>query len=202
MAETRDARVSHSGRSSRAAALISVLVMVPLLACSCSKDHDEPTPPMTDTGAKPVDACRLVGNDLLDKLVGPSTMTREKDVEYVIDCRWEPKDRPSSAAKNPTGLLQISTYTQMKQVEGTPKYNDAKIFYNAPKGQGACKRLKTSADESCWQGGDSEVNVAIRKGYTAVSISYSGLRALVQGEKMQSKTAAMLAAEVLNNLAI
>lgn len=190
------------GARSPFSALAGVIVTFAVLAAGCSGegDGDSHSPPMADTGAKLPDACRLLDGDMVDRLVGPSTMAREKNDEEHADCRWESKGDPSPDAGTPSGLLQVGAYTQSKQVQGGQKYNDARIAYKAAQLQRPCTPLRMSADEACWQRDDSGVHVAVRKGYTTVTVRYTAAHSPALDESKKEKTAAALATEVLDHL--
>jgi hypothetical protein len=156
---------------------------------------------MSDTGAKLPDPCRLVDDDLVTQLVGPSAMTREKDGKENSDCRWESKADPAPSDKTLSGLLQIGTFTQLRQVEGGQRFNDAKIAYRAAQLQKPCAPLEVaSADEACWQQDESGLRAAVRKGYTTVTISYTAAHSPALKEPKKEETAGRLATEILDHL--
>jgi hypothetical protein len=190
----------RSGRPSLGVLPSALVVSVLLLAaCSGGKDRGSRTPPMLDTGAKPPDPCRLVGGEVVDRLVGPSTVVREKGGEN-LDCRWESRNDPSPKSKSPSGLLQVGAFTQSKQVKSAEKYNDAKIAYRAAQLKKPCAPVRLSADEACWQQDELGLHVAVRKGYTTITISYSAARSRALDERKREQTATALATEVLKNL--
>ncbi|MWA00056.1 hypothetical protein F8568_006640 [Actinomadura sp. LD22] len=200
MDERDGARRAELGRSSRAA-LPSALALSLLLVTGCSgeKGPDHYTPPMFDTGARLPDPCRVVGGKTLGRLVGPSTMVREKNGKEDAECRWESSD-PSPNGEQPSGLLQVAAFTQAKQVKSAELYGDAKIAYKAAQREKTCTPLRTSADEACWQYDDLGLHLAIRKGYTTITVHYGAAHSPALGEHKREQTATELAAEVLTNL--
>lgn len=201
MDERDGARGARSGRPSRAVLPSALVVSVLLLtACSGGKDRGSSTPPMLDTGAKLPDPCRLVGGEMVDRLVGPSTVVREKGGKENLDCRWESRNDPSPKSKSPSGLLQVGAFTQSKQVKSAEKYNDAKIAYQAAQLKKPCAPVRLPVDEACWQQDELGLHVAVRKGYTTITISYSAARSRALDEHERERTATALATEVLKNL--
>ncbi|QKG21047.1 hypothetical protein ACTIVE_2685 [Actinomadura verrucosospora] len=157
---------------------------------------------MFATGARLPDPCRLVGGDLIDQLVGASTMVRETEGKENVDCRWETRGHPPPKGKSPSGLLQVGAFTQARQVKRTEKYNDAKIAYKAAQRDEPCAPVRISADAACWQRDESGIHVAVRKGYTTIVISYTAAHSPALNEEKKEETATALATEVLNNLSV